>query len=448
MTVSIEEEVLARERPTAEQRAQLQRTVERLTAAVEERMERLGVEGRPIVVGSAFKDTFLWPAEIDLFVALPTSTSREDLRRIGLSLGEVLEDRETRYAEHPYTRGTFDGLEAEVVPCYDLKDASEKMSAVDRTPFHAAYVVERLTDEGKDGVRLLKRFMKGVGVYGAEAKVEGFSGYMVELLVLAYGSFRGCLEAATRWRPQTVVPLGEGPSKEFGEPLVLVDPVDASRNVASAVSMEAMAVFSHAAQEYLADPRMEFFYPNERPVLGREEALRVLRERGTSVVGVVFEEPDVVDDVLYPQLRKAERAITDLLRRHDFHVLRSVSVPLGDRDAILLELGTDTLPLLKVHTGPPVGSKNVGEFLAKWRGHERALGVPHIQGGRWVVDIRRQHTDAKTLLETAVETLSLGKDVGERVAAGYRVLSGEDIVDEAILPGLTALVDHRFPWEF
>jgi tRNA nucleotidyltransferase (CCA-adding enzyme) len=37
--------------------------------------------------------------------------------------------------------------------------------------------------------------MKGTGVYGAEAKVEGFSGYLTELLVINYGSFPKALEA-------------------------------------------------------------------------------------------------------------------------------------------------------------------------------------------------------------------------------------------------------------
>jgi tRNA nucleotidyltransferase (CCA-adding enzyme) len=44
-------------------------------------------------------------------------------------------------------------------------------------------------------VRLLKKFMKGTGVYGAEIKIGGFSGYLCELLILKYRSFAQTIEA-------------------------------------------------------------------------------------------------------------------------------------------------------------------------------------------------------------------------------------------------------------
>ncbi len=56
-------------------------------------------------------------------------------------------------------------------------------------------------------VRLLKKFMKGIGVYGAEIKTGGFSGYLCELFVLHYGSFVKTLEAFARHKQRIVVDI-------------------------------------------------------------------------------------------------------------------------------------------------------------------------------------------------------------------------------------------------
>jgi tRNA adenylyltransferase (EC 2.7.7.25) len=63
-------------------------------------------------------------------------------------------------------------------------------------------VISNLHREQKDEVRLLKKFMKGIGVYGAEIKVKGFSGYVAELLVYFYDSFRNVLPPRRAGSPQ------------------------------------------------------------------------------------------------------------------------------------------------------------------------------------------------------------------------------------------------------
>jgi tRNA nucleotidyltransferase (CCA-adding enzyme) len=99
------------------------------------------------------------------------------------------------------------GLEADIVPSTEVGDPSksgEKLS-VERTPLHTRYVKSRLSECMKDDVRLLKSFFKSIGVYGAESHVGGFSGYVCELLVIRYGSFRKVLEAISRWGPGVYV---------------------------------------------------------------------------------------------------------------------------------------------------------------------------------------------------------------------------------------------------
>ena len=99
-------------------------------------------------------------------------------------------------------------------------------------------------------VRLLKRFMQGIGVYGAEIKVGGFSGYLCELLIMKYGSFTQTIRAFAEYNRRVVVDI-EGfyanRANElqllFPESLVIIDPVDKGRNVASAVQPQKLYEF-------------------------------------------------------------------------------------------------------------------------------------------------------------------------------------------------------------
>lgn len=443
--MAIADEVLKRVVPSKEEEARLLATVEDVQRRVRDGLAARGMRGEPLLVGSVAKGTHLSEAEIDIFVCFPRDTPRDTLEKVGLALGEFLEDKKRMYAEHPYTRGWWQGFEVEVVPCYRIDDVSQKMSAVDRTPLHAAYVIGKLKGKARDEVRLLKAFCEGVGVYGAEAKVQGFSGYLCELLVLRYGTFRGALEAATRWRRGERIELDLAAGKAFEDPLVVIDPIDAERNVASAMSAESMATFAHAARAFLAKPALTFFFPKQRKPLTGAQAKRLLARRGTTLLGVVLPAPDLTDDVLYPQVRKAQRSIEDACRREDFRIARSRMSVVDSRVLLLFEFEVFALPRARKHLGPPVWVKNAEDFLRRWRGAKDALTEPYVEDDRWVVDVRREATDAAAFLKARLAGLSLGANL-DRVAGKARFLRDGAVLRAPYLADATALLDPRFPW--
>ena len=219
--------------PDAEERARLEavadEVVERARAAVAD----LDVDAAVVRVGSTARGT--WTAgdrDVDVFVRFPPSLDRERLEAYGLRVGHAaVPNGHEEYAEHPYVKGTVDGYDVDLVPCYAVDDATEAQSAVDRTPFHTRYVEDRIDDELAADVRVAKRFLKAVGVYGSDLKTRGFSGYLTELLVVEYGGFRPLVEAvASDWHPPVRFdPEGHGRT-EFDDPLVFVDPTDPERN--------------------------------------------------------------------------------------------------------------------------------------------------------------------------------------------------------------------------
>ena len=98
-----------------------------------------------------------------------------------------------RYADHPYVEAYVDGVKFNIVPCYNVSFGDWK-SAADRSPFHTSYVFSNLNQEKKNQVRVLKKFLKSLKIYGAEISIEGFSGYVCEVLILKFGSFLSTIQ--------------------------------------------------------------------------------------------------------------------------------------------------------------------------------------------------------------------------------------------------------------
>jgi tRNA nucleotidyltransferase (CCA-adding enzyme) len=402
-------EVLKRVTPTASERKQVLSLAKRLLEKVREEAKERGVETDVRVEGSVAKNTWLRDCpEIDVFMRVPTTMPREAFGTVCLEIAKKATEgyrQIERFAEHPYLEAVVDNVWVNIVPCYSVK-RGEWRSATDRTPFHTDYVKPLLNEQKGGEVRLLKRFMKGVGVYGAEIKVGGFSGYLCELLVLNYGSFTEVLEAAADWKERTIIDYEghyerkDDAKKLFEEPFVTVDPVDKRRNVAAAVRKERLDEFIVASRAFLKAPDIKFFYPPQIEALEPTELVNRINARGSAIVFISFEACPVVSDVLWGQLYRSQRALRKLIQKHDFTVLRdTVWSNEKNLNIFVFEVENRFLPNMKRHFGPPL-SKRVSceKFLRKHLGAESTVSGPRIEGGRWVVDIQRRYTDVVELL--------------------------------------------------
>lgn len=439
--MSVEDAVLRKIKPTRAQDEKVMDAVKELESTVSSEARRLDAHVELMLVGSVAKSTHLRDPDIDLFMLFPESTSLETLKAKGLAIGRAVVGGREHYAQHPYVRGEFRGFQVDLVPCFKIRDTRKKMSAVDRTPFHTRYVKENLSEGQTDQVRLLKRFMKGIGCYGAEAKVQGFSGYLCELLVMRFGSFRGVLEAASLWKKGEHMELPGHEGKEFAEPLTFIDPVDTSRNVASAVSVDTLLLMIRASREYLQSASERFFFPPERPAWSPSKVKAVAGARLGNIVSVSFPRMDLIDDVAYPQLRKSLSAAVSLMERQEFEVERT-TIHLDELAHLVIELASLTLPAERRHRGPPENSENVKAFLDKWR--SKGLSPPFVERGRWYVIARREDTRADELLRKGLRNLKLGKDV--KKVDDLSVLTGPEMLKKEHLAALTEHFDDLVPW--
>lgn len=388
-------------------------------------LSRLGVDGSVELVGSSARGTWLPDGlDVDIFVVLPRGYPREFLDGlVGRLKAEMERDgiqAETRYAEHPYLVVHSGGVEIDVVPCFELKPGEQVLTAADRSPLHHRYLASRLDDRLRLDIRLLKRFMKTIGVYGAEVKVEGFSGYLAELLVVHHGSFLSTLRAAAGWRPyRTVVdPGGHYPdprkaARKFRSPLVVVDPVDPGRNVAAAVSMTSMATFVLAARRFLQRPSISYFSPQPAG-----PALPV------PAVVLRFPYPQKPPDVVWGMFKRYARAVANKLEECGFKVLR-YGVDSDERTfvdvAFLVE--SPVLPEYELHEGPPAFSEAAEKFVEKYAGSD-VVG-PFVVGSRLYVIRRRRFREIEECLEKILGELGLKPQEVRR--GTYQPLSSKNL---------------------
>jgi tRNA nucleotidyltransferase (CCA-adding enzyme) len=427
---AVTECVRERVTPDAEEQARLQDVTERLVERVEQATADLSVETETILVGSTARGT--WVAgdrDVDMFVSFPPALDREELERYGLEIGnEVLPDGQEEYAEHPYVVGEFEGFTVDLVPCFAVEDATQIQSAVDRTPFHTRYLESRLDDDLAGEVRLAKQFLKGIGAYGSDLRTRGFSGYLTELLLCEYGSFRAFVDAAAEWTPPVRFdPEGHG-TEEFDDPLVVIDPTDPARNVAAALSPENVARVQHYARELLDEPQEALFEPSAPAPLSPADVRAELEQRGTDPVAIRLPAPDIVEDQLYPQLEKSLAGVIDAVEREGFAVLRGDAFA-DDHVVILLELTVSTLPSVERHDGPPVHVRTHADgFYSKYEVSD-AYG-PYLDGNRYVVERERAFESAVEFLRSEkISEIALGARIERQLESGYEVLEGDAVAE-------------------
>jgi tRNA nucleotidyltransferase (CCA-adding enzyme) len=431
-TSKVYSEILEEITPTKEDRIRIEALAKELEQKVASACTKHDVKAIVRVEGSVAKDTWLREEpDVDIFMRLPASIPRRALGKISLEIARDATEgskQVERFAEHPYLEAFVEGVRVNIVPCYAVK-RGEWLSATDRTPFHTDYVKKRLNKTLRNEVRLLKKFMQGIKVYGAEIKIGGFSGYLCELLILHYKSFTETLHAFAQYTRRMVIDIGNYYANRenelqllFAEPLVIIDPVDKGRNVASAVQSQKLYTFVGAARAFLKTPSVEFFYPPKTKALSSEALRQKVENRGSACVFLTFAAVEAVPDVLWGQLYRTQRSLRKLVELNDFKVLRdAVWSDEKTLNAFVLELEQRVLPSVKKHLGPPLErEKECENFLAKYAHNNNVVSGPYIEDGRWVVELQRKFTDAVELLREKLKEGGRNVGVAELISQALR----------------------------
>lgn len=377
---------------------------EKITAVGEEAKRlveaRAGPEVTEVVFGGSFaKGTWLkGDADVDIFVKVKPSVEEDRFEKLGVEFGMTALKRHgahLRYSDHPYVEAFVNGIRVNIVPCYDVERGKWK-SAADRSTFHTEYVTRTLGADKRAQVRLLKKFLKSAGIYGAEISTGGFSGYVSEVLVAKYGSLEGVLAAAAGFVRGQVIAVGDydlDVVKGFSSPLVIIDPVDPRRNLGTAISPECAGALVLAARAFLARPSLRFF-SRQKP--------RVNKKLYPHVLVAEFSHRKRSPDTIWGQMKRSQNAVAKQLELAGFIVIRSACVTDEEtRGAFAFLLESHTLAPYTARKGPEIfRAKDVESFVAKAKG---PLAMWADKEMRVSTIVRRKETDAGRLVRTLLK---------------------------------------------
>ncbi len=335
-------------------------------------------DAKAILGGSGAKDT--WLAEhhdVDIFVMFNLTKYRAKSAELSNLVELILKKafpgvRITRvHGSRDYFHLTYQALNFEVVPILKIAKAAQAVNITDISPLHAVWV-NKHGKKLKDEIRLAKQFFNANEIYGAESYLAGFSGYVVEILVIHYGSFENLLRAVQKWKHKEVIdPTGYYKGKDvlfelnkskIVSPLIVIDPVDKTRNAAAAVSQEKFLLLKKRAIEYLKKPSAAFFAKQENTFA----ALK--KEAGKKKYNFVYVE-------INPMQGKEDVVGMKLLKTYNF--LKQELQPFlvkksgwewqdGGLARVYFFLAKKELPPYELRLGPPLEMKeHVRQFKKK-----------------------------------------------------------------------------------
>ncbi|MBW2968118.1 hypothetical protein KY362_06550, partial [Candidatus Woesearchaeota archaeon] len=287
------------------------------------------------------------------------------------------------------------GISYELVPVLDIKDPAKAMNVTDMSPLHVSWVKNH---KGyNDEIRLAKQFCKAAGVYGAESYIKGFSGHVLDILVIHHGGFLKLLRASQKWKDKEVIDpenyykrdaLKKLNRSKIDSPIIVIDPVLPERNAAAALSYEKLDMFREAAANFLKNKDVAAFEVKELSVddirrkAGNDKLLLL-------EVGALRGKEDVVG----AKLLKAFTQIRNQIRFHDFKV-KDAGWTWNKKQKALFWYVTDPRDLFEVTkwVGPPLREKErVASFKKK---HRKTF----VEKGRICSYVKRKYTKAEALM--------------------------------------------------
>lgn len=356
-------------------------------------------------------------SDIDIFLLFPREMKDTIIEKKGLEIAKSIVNKKknesfiVKYAEHPYTRLFLKdlSLNVDIVPAYKIENAKDKGTAVDRTQLHNEFVNSHLTEKQRDDVRVLKAFLKSHHIYGAEARTEGFSGYLCELLTYHYGSFLHVLTGMANtklpliingWKSKTDNRDSAALMKLFGKKFIVVDPTDSERNVAANVSEESLFRVVLISRYLLKSPEKKTFFGEGFSDVYSERKLIDIREKlGANLYVLHFEVPEIADDILWQQLKKIKGRLHDKLKDNGFEPLISLQNIEGKDAVIGFFVGERHVTMTKV-MGPTL---EMGEAIEHFMKAHKDAPLKSIGNDRIYTIEKAKYPNPEQLIRSFIE---------------------------------------------
>ncbi|MBL7148199.1 MAG: CCA tRNA nucleotidyltransferase [Nanoarchaeota archaeon] len=349
--------------------------------------------------GSFAKDTWLKNNfDVDVFVRFPYDKYKtKDISKI---LQNRLKKAKVVHGSRDYFQIKKKKFIYEFIPVLDIKHAKDAKNITDVSPLHMIWVKKH---EGySNQIRLAKKFCKANGLYGAESHIRGFSGYVLEVLIIYYKSFMDFVKAACDWKEGDVIDVEkhylnnkdvlEKLNKDKYSPLVVIDPVDKNRNAAASLSKEKFEKFIGLCRKFMRNPSDEFFKDKKIDI----KELK-LKSNGNKFVLFNIKLLQGKRDIVGGKVLKVFAYIGKKIQEADFKLIDSN----WNFESKLLwyYVKNEHLSEYKKHYGPPIKEeKHLELFKKKWKGYEL-----YDDSTRVFVRVKRKYKEIKGFIKELVK---------------------------------------------
>jgi tRNA nucleotidyltransferase (CCA-adding enzyme) len=380
--------------------------VEKFITKLNKILQKQKINAIAVAGGSIAKGTFLkQDHDCDVFVKFDYFYHAQDISTLlKQALKKAKLDVETLHGSRDYFRHTESGLGYEIVPVLDIYLPKDAVNITDCSPLHASWVQKQTNKKKglKDEIRLAKSFCKGIGVYGAESYIKGFSGHVIDILTLYYDGFLNLLKESQKWKEKKVIDFNKVykgkalmrmNASKIQSALIVVDPIQPERNASAVLSAEKMKCFKDYAKKFLKHPSQDFFVKKSIDV---EE----LKERyGKNTLVIVYAVPlKGKTDVVGAKLMKVHEFLVRSLADHDFE-LQKTEWEWNPTSKAIFYFVLDKKPLkeYKILKGPPLKLKPFAKaFKKKHKEVREKEGILYAQ-------VEREHTLPGSLIEKLLQ---------------------------------------------
>lgn len=335
-------------------------------------------DAKAILGGSGAKGTWLrGQYDVDIFVRFNYNKFKDKSGKLSDILEKALKKsfKVTRlHGSRDYFQINQGGYTFEIVPILDIKKAGQAKNITDVSPLHAIWVKKH--KKFIDDMRLTKQFCRVNDVYGAESYIKGFSGYICEILTIYYKGFMNLVKNAAKWPARVIIdPQGyyrgknievELNKSKLVSPLVIIDPVQADRNAAAALSKKKFDEFKEVCKKFVKKPSKEFFVKKEFLINDL-----IKKKKNNKLLVIELRVPSGKTDIIGCKLLKKFELINNELIKNDFKVDSGWHWDKKNKAIFYFFSDKEILKREKEREGPPLKAKeHVNNFKKK---HKRTF---------------------------------------------------------------------------
>jgi tRNA nucleotidyltransferase (CCA-adding enzyme) len=397
-------EVIAEITPSEQEKKQLKSKIDEFLKRLNKNLR----DAKAILGGSGEKDTYLKGShDADIFVKCKYAKYKDK----SMELSNLLEKHIKKifptsirlHGSRDYFQIKDNKFIFEVVPILDIKTAQQAKNITDVSPLHSKWVNKY--PKLKDEIRLTKAFCKAQSVYGAESYIQGFSGYICEILTINYSSFAKLVKAAASWPEKIVIDVAKyyknkdrvlfelNKAKLFS-PIILIDPVQKDRNAAAALSKEKYDKFKESCKGFIRNPSKIFF---EKKEITLEDLKKTAKKNRLIVLHVTPLEGK--EDVVGSKLLKAFCFLKINLKENEFNILDAGWSWNKAKDCKFWYI-LDKKPLsgTEEKQGPPkyVGHEHIEIFRKKYK-------TAFLKKDRYYATVKREFCLPEKLVESLLK---------------------------------------------